>query len=261
MGYPTPNSIPTERICRTIQIPDDPLWLAIVNGALSELLDIRNYEAYGTLTPEETANQFALMFGDYLDSSCEETTPGEVTLNLQVADDTNNDACRYGGYRNGEQLLFVGVDPSNVDCGGGVRFTNVTIPQGATIVSATLDFWNEYDEYGDHVKGLIYGEAADDAVIFSSGNPPVSRPLTTASAAWDSSGTIASEAWISTTSNAPPDISAIVQEIVNRSGWAAGNALAIIGRDNGCGSDWNWNFADFDRDPTLAAKLTVVYHE
>lgn len=70
MGFPTPNSVPSDTICRTIQIPDDPLWLAIVNGALSELLDLRNYEPYGTLTPEETALAFADMFYAYLDSDC-----------------------------------------------------------------------------------------------------------------------------------------------------------------------------------------------
>lgn len=70
MGFPTPNSVPLTTTCRTIQIPDDPLWFAIVNGALSELMDIRNYEPYGTLTPEETANAYADMFQEYLASSC-----------------------------------------------------------------------------------------------------------------------------------------------------------------------------------------------
>lgn len=86
MAFPTPNSVPTTRICRTIQIPDDPLWLAIVNGALSELLDIRNYEPYGTLTPEETANAFAEMFYDYLASDC--STPSGILDDFQRANDS-----------------------------------------------------------------------------------------------------------------------------------------------------------------------------
>lgn len=75
MGFPTPNSVPDTTTCRTIQIPDDPLWFAIVNGALSELLDIRNFEQYGTLTPQETVNAFAVMFHDYLESDCSTPTP------------------------------------------------------------------------------------------------------------------------------------------------------------------------------------------
>lgn len=94
MGFPTPDSVPGTTLCRTIQIPDDPLWLAIVNGALSELLDLRNYEPYGLLTPEETALAFADMFYGYLESDC---VPGIVLPDDLQDDFKRGDFATLGG--------------------------------------------------------------------------------------------------------------------------------------------------------------------
>jgi hypothetical protein len=71
MPYLTPDSAPGTTICRTLVIPADTYWLAIVNGALSELCKKWNFEKYGELTPEETAEAFAVMFDDFLASECE----------------------------------------------------------------------------------------------------------------------------------------------------------------------------------------------
>ena len=70
MPYLTPNSAPSDNKCRTISIPDDPQWLAIVNGALLELTRASNFEEFGSLTPQETADFFFDMFNSYLESEC-----------------------------------------------------------------------------------------------------------------------------------------------------------------------------------------------
>jgi hypothetical protein len=99
----------------------------------------------------------------------------------------------------------------------GLRFTGITIPQGAIITSAYLQF--QTDEVGTATTALsIRGEATNDAATFSStANNISSRAATGASVAWTPA------AW-STVGEAglaqrTPDLSAIVQEIVNRSGW------------------------------------------
>lgn len=67
MPYPTPETIPTTFICRRLRIPDDILWLEIVNGALVELMRVYNFEYVGAVTPEETAQVFQDMFFEYLE--------------------------------------------------------------------------------------------------------------------------------------------------------------------------------------------------
>lgn len=70
MPYLTPDSAPGTTVCRTIVIPDDPLWIAIVNGALSELFKSHNFEQFGSLTPQQTADAFRLMWQDFHASRC-----------------------------------------------------------------------------------------------------------------------------------------------------------------------------------------------
>jgi hypothetical protein len=66
MGYLTPDTVPTSFRCRRLRIPDDVDWLSIVNGAIYELTKPYNYEAFGDLTEQETAEVFETMFGEYL---------------------------------------------------------------------------------------------------------------------------------------------------------------------------------------------------
>lgn len=70
MPYLTPNSAPGDTICRTVVIPADVNWIAIVNGALSELIYANRFEQFGTATPDEVADVFRTMFYDYLVSEC-----------------------------------------------------------------------------------------------------------------------------------------------------------------------------------------------
>lgn len=87
MPYLTPNTAPSETICRTLVIPADINWIVIVNGAVSELIKKHNFEAFGTATPEETAAVFQDMFFAYLDSDCGDTmaeTPIRLTADGKV---------------------------------------------------------------------------------------------------------------------------------------------------------------------------------
>ena len=69
------------------------------------------------------------------------------------------------------------------------------------------------------LKGQLIGNAP--TFTSTSGNIS-SRALTTASTAWTPS------TWSSGSDYNSPDISAVVQEIVNQGAWASGNSLAII---------------------------------
>lgn len=97
-------------------------------------------------------------------------------------------------------------------------FGVVTIPQGATITAATLT---------PHWRGqngtpsiLIRGAAADNTTA----GP------TTQAAYYGGARTTAT---VNYANAATADVTAIVQEVINRSGWASGNGLMLYVQDNG----------------------------
>jgi len=69
-GYLTLDSIPGGRICRPLFIPDDPMWLALFGGALTELQKAWNYEKFGTLTPEEMATECEAIINQWYADIC-----------------------------------------------------------------------------------------------------------------------------------------------------------------------------------------------
>lgn len=104
----------------------------------------------------------------------------------------------------------------------GLRFTNVAVPPGAVITAATISFRAAARDAGA-VSFQIRGEAADSAAAF--GRVPgslSSRPKTSAAALWQP------KAWRPGPYARTTDLSAVVQEIVNRQGWQHGNALVFV---------------------------------
>lgn len=69
MAWLTGNSIPTtDFICRLLIIPNDLDLIIAVNGALDELTESENWEKFGTVTPQETADVMAVMWDKYIES-------------------------------------------------------------------------------------------------------------------------------------------------------------------------------------------------
>jgi hypothetical protein len=108
----------------------------------------------------------------------------------------------------------------------GLRFIVPTIASGTTITNATLTVAVTATTQ-DEFHHTIYGQAADNPGAFTSaGSNDISgRTPTTATVAWGDGTNLALAADQDVTS---PDLTAIVQEIVNRPGWAAGNAMVFI---------------------------------
>jgi len=68
--YLTLDEIPEGRLCRPLFIPDDPLWLALFGGALTELEQTYNYQKFGTLTPQEMADACAEVIAQWYNDLC-----------------------------------------------------------------------------------------------------------------------------------------------------------------------------------------------
>jgi hypothetical protein len=138
--------------------------------------------------------------------------------------------------------------------GSGVRFLNITIPQGSTINSAAISVRARVSDPSTGVKTKITGDDEDNAATFSDLTDYNGRPRTTAAVDWDPS-----EGWTADTWYDSVDISAVIQEIVNRAGWVSGNALALFWEDDGSASDNKKDCYSWDNVNANACKLTVTY--
>ncbi len=136
----------------------------------------------------------------------------------------------------------------------GMRFNNISIPQGATISNAYIQFTNDETE-SSAMNLSIRGEDTDHSLIFTTVDYNISsRTKTSASVNWSPSAWLTiGEAGFNQQS---PDLSAIVQEIVNRSGWSANNSLSIIIT----GTEDRTAYS-YDGDPSNAPVLHVTYSE
>jgi hypothetical protein len=107
----------------------------------------------------------------------------------------------------------------------GLLFRNVNIPAGATVTAAYINIVpNTYDD----PNLVIWGEY-DPASFAATSNNLSGRTRTTANVAW-SAANIGLAAY-----HASPDISAVIQEIVDTVGWGSGDNLALHLIDNGGG--------------------------
>ncbi len=106
--------------------------------------------------------------------------------------------------------------------GGQMRFTNVTIPQGATIDTAYLTLKSSGSDSGTTANSRVRGKNVDNATIDTTTGGFEAPPFTTAVVDWDSIA-----AWTEGTNYNSPEIKTVIQEIVNRAGWASGNAMVI----------------------------------
>ena len=133
----------------------------------------------------------------------------------------------------------------------GLRWTGITIPRGATIEAAYVQFAAR-EAHTEATNLVIRGQAADNPVTFTTAAGNVStRTRTTATANWSPA------AWTANATGAAQrtsELKSVIQEIVNRPGWASGNALALIITGTGHRTAWA-----IDGQPANAPLLHVDY--
>lgn len=105
----------------------------------------------------------------------------------------------------------------------GVRFFSLNIPQGATITHAYLRFTSE--QLNTAASTLTFsGELTGNSAGFSDSQDISSRSKTNASVTWDADNAFPVSGEILST----PDLTSIVQEIVDHQDWCGGQALSIL---------------------------------
>jgi hypothetical protein len=163
----------------------------------------------------------------------EESSSGSMLLN------SNDIELVYDTYSTGNQIV-------------GLRFNGVSIPKGATVTSAFIQFTADKANLWT-CRLTIKGEKTGNAQSFSSTLKNVSnRAKTTASVSWNPS------AWLkineSGAAQKTPDLKGVVQEIIDLSGWNSMNSMDFIITGSGTRTA-----ASYEAAVAEAALLTINY--
>jgi len=144
------------------------------------------------------------------------------------------------------------IDDTNDKQIVGLRFEKVDIPNGAEVVSAHIEFTSGADNASPTTL-VIKAEDVDDAKSFTAKLNNISDRFTTSNQVyWNP------EPWENGVTYKTPDLSAIVQEVVNREGWCGGHGgLAFI---ISASSEEALRIArSYDNRPTEAPVLKVEF--
>ncbi len=133
----------------------------------------------------------------------------------------------------------------------GVRFINVVIPRSATVIDAHLKVQSTYEGLRGQIYGVIQAEAADNAGEFGL-RYIAAAAKTTAAVDWDHK-----TAWDAATWYVSPDISTVIQEVINRPTWNWSNSLVVF-YSTRTDSGKSRIFASFEQDANYAAMLDIT---
>ncbi len=156
-----------------------------------------------------------------------ETVPQQIVIKVTTSSDDAEQAQNGNvNYTSSDIELTEDGDPQTV----GLRFINVSIPQGSTITKAYIQFTCDETGGGSPCSVSLRGQDSDNASTFTTTNFSISnRPTTSASVSWNiDSWNYLARRW---DRQRTPNIASLIQEIVDRPGWQSGNSLAIIIRD------------------------------
>jgi hypothetical protein len=148
------------------------------------------------------------------------------TLDIPIAAGSDDAEEKSNGTVARGQAALDLVESNGIPQTVGLRFTGVSVPSGATVTNAYVQF--QARRATSRATNLrIQGQASNNAATFTTAAFNISsRPRTTTAAQWaPPPWTVVGEAGVNQrTSN----LSAVLQEIFNRPGWSSGNALALI---------------------------------
>jgi hypothetical protein len=149
------------------------------------------------------------------------------------------------------------LDESVLDLGGlyrriGLRFTGVDVPKNAGIIRAYIEFTVAGSD-SSNTTLTIEAQAADNPTEFTTTVMDIRNRVTYAASvdwyvnyAWQTEDAVHQSA----------ELKDLVQKIVNRSGWSAGNAMVFVIT---CNEEIYRRAKSWDLDPNKAPKLHIDY--
>jgi len=213
-----------------------------------------SYEAYNGSTPKLVVTYTPPAAGTV--TTCNKTAISRVILGT---DDAEQRVTGSGTMTTSQTSGTVGLQLTKAGSNQqyvGIRFQNIDVPKNAVIVAASIEFRIASASTAAAPSLTIYGEAADNATTFlgTVDNNIWSRPKTAASVAWNSLPNPAVNQALTTS-----DLKTIVQEIVNRGGWAENNAMAFLIEGQSPSSDGPRNVNGYENSAAKAPFLRITY--
>ncbi|OFC69585.1 PilC/PilY family type IV pilus protein [Alteromonas confluentis] len=228
------------------------------NTSQTRMLRVQN-ALKDALRESTNINAGLMRFSDYggpvlyplqaIDSS---VNPELITSTADSGDDASE---RSGSVDTTANSLRLTYGTSTVT--SGLRFTDLNIPQGATITSAFLRLTSSQLNSAASVITIRGEKVANSQPFTASSGNITARPTTAAEVIWDQDNAfpVTDEMVIT------PDFSPVIQEIVGQAAWCGGQALSLIieGTSSDPSSERRARAADYGT--TDAPQLVVTYDE
>ncbi len=182
----------------------------------------------------------------------DDTAAGPATITVPIAvagDDVNQEGTSLSA---ASSTVWLGTGAPSVTALTGLRFAGVGIPRNATITAARLEVQAASTQWLS-IGFELGAEAAGSSLPFSTAAPPSGRVLLTPRVAHSSN-----TQWVAGTWYSFADLTPLLQALVTRADWDAGNALSLILR--GTGSAYGRKFArSFEAGAATAPRLVISY--
>ncbi len=139
----------------------------------------------------------------------------------------------------------------------GLRYQRLRIPRGAVITSARVRFTSSTLNTSDATLSFK-AEAVGDSTTFASVASDISnRSTTSAEVIWNSDNNFP----LSSESVLSPDISAVLQEVINRGDWCGGNSLNLIIEGTSVSTSSARQASSLESGNGITPQLIVTYDE
>ena len=252
------SAVKFSRIIKSNKAPLDAKFKIIGD---TSLIKIKASDEDGNLPVDNTIKDGILT--ERLNSNREIKYPVKIDPTWQVGTGTD-DAYRRIETDNNWNLTDINItvgayNGTYYEYGGGMRFTNITIPQGATITEAYLTLRCSNTGQGA-TNSRISAEDVDDAPTFADNKTTFDTrwaARTTARVDWD-----AIPDWTLNNDYNSPEIKTVIQEIVDRGGWSSGNDIVIFWddfEDRSTHAERRHHAYAYEGSSTYAPKLIITY--
>jgi uncharacterized phage protein gp47/JayE len=235
--------------------PDIPATQQAIEDGMDTLF--ATYEPYiggNTVTPRDRITQSEVAGEVFAIAQGNGATVSTVILKTQVQAQTSYNQSISAASDDADEFATV-VNLANTSLSFfqgntvGIRFTGVTVPADATIVSAVIRFTSSSVKNPYSVI-TIQGEASANATTFNvTPSNLTDRPRTVNSVQW------VPEAW-AVDEQKTISVATLVEDVLTVPGWASGNAMAFL-FDSAVGSDRDaWAY---DGSVPKAARLEITF--
>jgi len=229
-GVSRTNSGPAQNITNNANT-----WQWVTNEALRYFDSIKLFgESLLEVTEYDSQGEWNL--GTFSNTESQATTPPTDPEFSRMVESTTGDGEWIEGTSEFFNSTAEGLLPAfGYDGSGGrtssnafFRFTGVPFAQGQSVGSAVVELMAGATNTSTGVSVLIRALAEDNATAPVSFADAEARTRTTASVTWNPVPSFTIDVAQQT-----PDISTVIQEVVNRAGWTSGNAIVVYIEDSG----------------------------